>query len=278
MGGSYLKLVSINVAACLAIVISSCCADKSGLGRKLVRAQTSIEILQSRDTLWHYNLDTLKLLAGRLKFDSVTVMVQPRISTEVDVRSSFRYDKKLNLEIKTQDLLSGNALIDQQVASEINTIMDAFVKAVDCNTETNSFASAYVPGYFESRLLTAFKDDDLESYSFYVYYYACGAPHGFNQFLTFNFDRKTGKRIYFEDYLEIEMPEDSSYIFHLLETSSQTRFDNYPNIRSIKFAALEGELLILFDDYEVTSYSIGAPQVLIPKKYVNKMIRNRWKN
>lgn len=260
------------------MVVSACSADKSALGRKFVRAQASVEILQSRDTPWHYNVDTLRLLVGSLKFDTVTVMTKPRISQEVKVRSSFQYNKKLNIEIKTQDLLSGNTFIDQLVSSEINKIKEDFVRAIDCNPETNPFASAYAPGYFESRLLTAFKDDNIESYSFYVYYYACGAPHGLNQFLTFNFDRKTGKRIYFDDYLEIVMPNDSSYIFDLLESSTQTHFDNYPNIQSIKCVILEDELLFLFDDYEVTSYSQGAPQALIPKEYLSKLTRNRWKN
>lgn len=203
------------------------------------------------------------------KKQSADLMSWDTLCTTIDldlinvIAPSKEVTQKINKSIK--ELIYGFSNEDKKYFS-IDELMNS-VNSVEDDAGYNL--------YIGCGLVT--NDNDILCISIGESLYGFGAAHPISGSNYYNFDIKTGNQIFIEDILVPNFEKLLNRIAEkkFIETNGADgwNFEKGMFELSRDFAITPGGLLFSFDPYEIGPYAMGAPEVFIPYKDIDNLLR-----
>lgn len=180
-------------------------------------------------------------------------------------------EKTDNYDIKINYPLTGYKKLNEEITKIVNNYMKDF---------KNNLPNKDIQVAMKYTLIIDFKDfyyNDYVSFVFYIEYFTGGA-HPNHEIVTINYDKRTNSFIKIENLLE-----KNKDILDIFSKISRINLINNPKItvtsmmyegtKPIKdnfknFVFTKDGILLLFNYYQVATYSQGEFQIIVPYSYI----------
>jgi len=180
-------------------------------------------------------------------------------------------DTNLNCEVRIDLPNTSSWQINAVIKKELFAQRDHFLADLnEMNKINEPFIGNGVSNDFSALLLAANQDDEFISFCFSVFYYSAGAPHGMPMFYSFNFDKRTKRRITFNDYFHVETSEDSLLLLDLIRSYYGATGLHLSNVYEFDFNLQQDFVTLNFDAYEITGYAGGTPRVPLNREMIER--------
>jgi hypothetical protein len=216
--------------------------------------------------------------------DSVEKTIEAPIDTSefhMEIPKGFSLDTIVyfdSLKIADIDILlplSGIKELDDRIAEEANKRKTEFLKNLDLTYDPKEADPMH--SWFDMSVNSIYESETIISYRFCVGIYDSYAAHPLCDFYSYNYNRKTGKEITFQNYFDVQEPSDTSLILNLINTGIGMPEVQCNEIKNIDFNVRRDTISFNFDDYEISDYAHGMIEAPVDKKQLISLIRIQYR-
>lgn len=182
------------------------------------------------------------------------------------LKTLINYDASVNCSLYVDIPNTSSSYLNASIKSGLNRYRDDFFKRLrELDEDLDPFIVEGMYSDFRARLISAYEDSMHISFCFSINEYLAGAPHGNHFYQSFNYDKRRGRLITFNDLFDVKTSEDSTLMVDLVKaTIGEEGLDPF-SVYEYDFNLNNDYIVFNFDAYEIASYAFGSPRAALDR-------------